>query len=150
MICSACRYEFTREEAKTACTTCASSGGCGKARCPKCGYETIAEPGVLGFVKKFFKSRPAAVDADVLTSAQPGNCCSAVSLAELRQGESGVIEKYAEISHVRKFLSMGILPGTHITVLRHSPAVVLRVGYSEFAFDRRLAGTVQVHRLPIG
>jgi Fe2+ transport system protein FeoA len=150
VICSACKYEFTREEAKGACNTCASSGGCGKARCPRCGYETIFEPGLVGLVKKIFRRRPQIIDADHVTAAAPGNCCGAVALSELRQGESGVIEKYAEIAHVRKFLSMGILPGTHITVLKHSPAVVLRVGYSEFAFDRALAGTVQVHRLPVG
>ncbi|MGI8905486.1 MAG: FeoA family protein [Candidatus Sumerlaeaceae bacterium] len=150
MICSACKYEFTGEEAKVACTTCASSGGCGKARCPKCGYETITEPGVIGLMRRLFRRRPAVVDADVVTQSAPGNCCGEVNLADLKRGESGIIEKYAEIAHVRKFLSMGILPGTHVTVLRHSPAVVLRVGYSEFAFDRRLAGTVQVHRLPVG
>jgi Fe2+ transport system protein FeoA len=106
--------------------------------------------GMVGLLRRLFRRRPPVFDADKVTAAAPGNCCGEVNLAELRSGESGVIEKYAEIAHVRKFLSMGILPGTHVTVMRHSPAVVLRVGYSEFAFDRQLAGTVQVHRLPVG
>ncbi|MBX7245661.1 MAG: ferrous iron transport protein A [Candidatus Sumerlaeaceae bacterium] len=69
-------------------------------------------------------------------------------LSDLAKGETALIERFSDLAHVRKFLSLGILPGTSITVLKQSPAVVLRVGYSEFAFDRRLAGTVQVRRMP--
>jgi len=81
--------------------------------------------------------------------ALAGACAGAVPLSNLRSGESAVIEKFLQIGNVRKFLSLGILPGTHVTIVRHSPAVVLRVGYSEFALDRALASTVQVHRLTL-
>lgn len=48
---------------------------------------------------------------------------------------------------MKKFIALGILPGTHVTIVKHTPTVVLRVGYSEFAFDRPLASTVKVHRV---
>lgn len=69
------------------------------------------------------------------------------TLDELRRGQSARIESFSELAHVRKFLSLGILPGTTITILKQFPAVVLRVGYSEFAIDRLLASTVRV-RMP--
>ena len=68
------------------------------------------------------------------------------TLASLRQGDTAFIERFAAPEHARKFLSLGILPGTSITVLKQFPAIVLRVGYSEFAFDRKLASTVIVRR----
>lgn len=68
------------------------------------------------------------------------------TMASLRKGETAVVERFAEPRHARKFLSLGILPGTGITVLKQYPAIVLRVGYSEFAFDRKLAATVLVRR----
>ncbi len=68
------------------------------------------------------------------------------TLASLRQGDTAFIERFAAPQHARKFLSLGILPGTSVTVLKQFPAIVLRVGYSEFAFDRKLASTVIVRR----
>jgi Fe2+ transport system protein FeoA len=68
-------------------------------------------------------------------------------LCDLEKGEHAIIERFEELGHVRKFLSLGLLPGTSITLLKASPAVVVRAGYSEFALDRALAATVSVRRL---
>jgi len=40
---------------------------------------------------------------------------------------------------------MGILPGTHITVIQRFPSYVFQVGYSQFAVDRHLAEVIYVH-----
>ncbi len=105
------------------------------------------EPGLIGIVRSIGRAVRGLLPRSASGADAAGNCCGSISLAQLKQGESCVIEKYLEVGHVRKFLSLGILPGTYVTVLKHSPLVVLRVGYSEFAFDRPLANTVQVHRL---
>ena len=92
-------------------------------------------------------SNDAATDpsASGATDAAPAPR-SGMTLASLRQGDTAFIERFAAPEHARKFLSLGILPGTSITVLKQFPAIVLRVGYSEFAFDRKLASTVIVRR----
>ncbi|MCX7626133.1 MAG: ferrous iron transport protein A [Candidatus Sumerlaeaceae bacterium] len=83
-----------------------------------------------------------------LRPAPDGLCQrSGLTLAEVPPGKQALIERFLDPTHVRKFLSLGILPGTTLTVLKHSPAVVVRAGYSEFAFDRALAQTVLVRQL---
>ena len=71
-------------------------------------------------------------------------------LNEVGEGESAEVVKFTDTANQRKFLSLGILPGTVIQIVRRWPAVVLRVGYSEFAFDHALAATVVVRRLDRG
>ena len=68
-------------------------------------------------------------------------------LSDLKQGQDAIIEAFEDLAHVRKFLSLGILPGTQVHIIKRFPAVVLRAGYSEFAFDRRLAKTVRVQAI---
>ncbi|NLN06549.1 MAG: ferrous iron transport protein A [Firmicutes bacterium] len=45
---------------------------------------------------------------------------------------------------IRKMSSLGIVPGVSVTVLRHSPAVLLQSGHTKIALDRNLAGLVYV------
>lgn len=144
--CSSCGESFTEKEAAVACDNCVTRGGCGMLRCPRCGFEQTRTPAFLGRLLNLFRRRKAPRS---LEEAVAGACAGSVPLSTLRAGESAVIEKFEQVSNVRKFLSLGILPGTHVTVIRHSPAMVLRVGYSEFAFDHALASTVQVHRLTL-
>jgi len=70
-----------------------------------------------------------------------------LTLAEISPGGHALVERFLEPTHVRKFLSLGVLPGSTVTVLKQTPAVVLRLGYSEFAFDKALAQTVLVRKL---
>lgn len=113
-------------------------------RCPSCGYEEARTPRFLARVLSFFAG--ARLRGASGRQAGADTASAQALLSELRAGESAVVEKFLKVADVRKFLSLGVLPGTHVTVVRHSPVVVLRVGYSEFAFDRALASTVQVHR----
>ena len=43
MTCPMCGNEFRREEAVTACAGCPAARSCTLVRCPRCGYETVAE-----------------------------------------------------------------------------------------------------------
>ena len=45
MICSYCAVEFEKDAAQPACLKCPLSSavkGCGRVRCPRCGWEAIA------------------------------------------------------------------------------------------------------------
>ena len=44
MICTYCALEFAKDAAQPACLKCPLSGGpkgCGRVRCPRCGWEAI-------------------------------------------------------------------------------------------------------------
>jgi hypothetical protein len=43
MICPLCGHRFTREQGTAACAGCPLARGCNLVRCPRCGYETVAE-----------------------------------------------------------------------------------------------------------
>lgn len=144
--CSSCGYEFGQEEGHIACGTCVSKGGCGMVKCPKCGLEQARTPAflerLLGFFRRSTPNGAAAGEAGAIPAGS-------LLLSGLQAGETAVVEKFLDTANVRKFLSLGILPGTQLTVIRNSPVVVLRVGYSEFAFDRALASTLQVQRTKV-
>jgi Fe2+ transport system protein FeoA len=146
MVCPGCGHEFSEEQGYAACGGCLARKSCGLVRCPNCSYESTREPGVLQRVRDWFASRNVqrvATDGKVMAA----RCPATPSLADLRIGETAAIEKFLDASQMRKFLALGILPGERVTIVKHHPAIVLRVGYSEFAFDRALASTVRVHRL---
>ncbi len=47
MICSYCALDFEQDAAQPACVKCplsAAPKGCGRVRCPRCGWEAIAAP----------------------------------------------------------------------------------------------------------
>lgn len=43
MKCPLCGAEFTREDGVAACAGCPLARRCALVRCPRCGYETVAE-----------------------------------------------------------------------------------------------------------
>lgn len=55
MKCPLCGYEFTEEQARTACSSCPLSQGCNMVCCPNCGYEIPVEPGWLKRIKAWRK-----------------------------------------------------------------------------------------------
>ena len=139
MQCPSCHKEFDPAVSQSACEMCAGKGSCGRIRCPHCGNETVREPSVLQKIRALFSRPPQTKPAHAGHQKK-----SKVLLSDLKQGQDAMIEAFEDLAHVRKFLSLGILPGTQVHIVKRFPAVVLRAGYSEFAFDRRLAKTVRV------
>ena len=87
----------------------------------------------------------------------PGSCCEqaraegavgVVALTELKPGEPGEIAYLAasDVRKMQKLMSMGVLPGTSVTLLRTYPSYIFKVGQSEFAVDEELAGEIFVRK----
>lgn len=59
-----------------------------------------------------------------------------------------VVEKIAidNFDDTKKILSMGILPGTEITVLQKKPTIVFEVYHSRFTIDNYLGGMIHVRK----
>ncbi|TLM68907.1 MAG: metal-dependent transcriptional regulator [Deltaproteobacteria bacterium] len=87
----------------------------------------------------------------------PGECCDrarldgrvgVVALTELKPGDPGEIAYLAagDVRKMQKLMSMGVLPGTSVLLLRTYPTYIFKVGQSEFAVDEELAGEIFVRR----
>ncbi len=85
----------------------------------------------------------------------PGRCCAearesaekvVAPLAGLREGQSGTIAYIhsPDSKRVSKLLAMGIVPGSPLLVTGRVPSFSFKVGYSQFAVDRELAGDIYV------
>lgn len=87
----------------------------------------------------------------------PGTCCEqarvtgevgVVALTELKPGEPGEIAYLAasDVRKMQKLMSMGVLPGTSVMLLRTYPSYIFKVGHSEFAVDEELAREIFVRK----
>lgn len=141
MICRECGTEFDETANEAACGICAMRSHCAMVKCPNCGVEMPRPPHPLAKLRELLFGHPPTP-----RSPHPEGLCQrpGLTLAEVKQGQNALVERFLDPSNARKFFVLGILPGTTVTVLKHSPAVVVRVGYSEFAFDKNLAQTVLV------
>jgi len=87
----------------------------------------------------------------------PGSCCEqarsqgevgVVALTELKPGERGEIAYLAasDVRKMQKLMSMGVLPGSDLGLIRAYPSYIFRVGNSEFAVDQELAQEIFVRK----
>jgi DtxR family Mn-dependent transcriptional regulator len=87
----------------------------------------------------------------------PGECCiearrqgepGIVALTELKSGESGEIAYLAanDDKKMQKLMSMGVLPGIHLTLVQKFPSYIFKVGHSQFAVDDVLAREIYIRR----
>ncbi|MCM2264075.1 MAG: metal-dependent transcriptional regulator [Desulfuromonadales bacterium] len=86
-----------------------------------------------------------------------GSCCEqarangevgVVALTELKPGDPGEIAYLAagDVRKMQKLMSMGVLPGTSVKLLRTYPSYIFKVGQSEFAVDEELAREIFVRK----
>ncbi len=141
MICRECGTEFDETANEAACGICAMRSHCAMVKCPNCGVEMPRPPHPLAKLRQWLSGSRSKAQ-----SPHPDGLCQrpGLTLAEIKPGHNALIERFQDPANARKFFALGILPGTTVTVLKQSPAIVVRVGYSEFAFDKTLAQTVLV------
>ena len=130
MRCALCGCEFEPGQADVLCASCGMGKRCGLVRCPRCHYETPAEPEL--------HRAPSAVSADPLAS----------SLAEWPIGVKARIlrVKTEDRGALRKIIAMGALPSTEIILRKKFPSYVLDIGNGRFSMDKELAGLIFVQR----
>jgi len=86
-----------------------------------------------------------------------GSCCEqakaqgevgVVALTELKPEEQGEIAYLAasDVRKMQKLMSMGVLPGSTLCLLRTYPSYIFKVGNSEFAIDEDLAREIFVRK----
>lgn len=121
MKCTLCGYQFDVKEKNMVCSGCILASGCQLIRCPHCGYEW-----------------PLSQNGKNET----------VLLSHMKPGETGYIINICtfKTEHLKKIISLGLLPGMDIKLIRTSPTLLCQIGYSQFALDRDIASYVVVKR----
>ena len=71
-----------------------------------------------------------------------------IYLEQMKSGESGKIVELATDNRriLGKLMSLGIVPGLSIRLLRCSPGFLLQAGYTKVALDREFAGFIRIRR----
>jgi DtxR family Mn-dependent transcriptional regulator len=86
-----------------------------------------------------------------------GECCiearkqgepGIVPLTEVKQGNGGEIAYLAltDDKKMQKLMSMGVLPGSRLSLIQKFPSYVFKVGHSQFAVDDSLAREIFIRR----
>jgi len=117
--CPLCGFSFEEVLGRSACENCPMGGDCTWACCPNCGYALA--PGRKG---------PSAV---------------AANLSLLRPGESAEIldlDHSAGEEHVKAVISMGLVPGVRVQMVRRYPTVLVKAGLRSLALDEALARAI--------
>jgi Fe2+ transport system protein FeoA len=69
-------------------------------------------------------------------------------LSRLKSGERERVAYFAGLGeqHIRKLLTLGIVPGVEVEVLQVSPTLVIRFEHTQLALDYELASHIYVVR----
>ncbi len=123
--CPLCGFRFDPASAESACGTCPVGGGCETACCANCGYSFVPAP--AGVHAK----------AGTLDGQAPG---ATVRLADP--------DPALDRAGLRTLVAYGLLPGATVSVLRTTPAVVLRLGSRTVSLDPLLAAALRLDERP--
>lgn len=88
----------------------------------------------------------------------PGQCCKkkdeqAGQIVPLSKIKPGIIGKIAYLhtnnsKELKKLMIMGLFPGTIIQLMQKFPSYVFRIGYTQFAVDKKIADEIYV-KIPL-
>ena len=84
----------------------------------------------------------------------PGKCCArkdkqagqVLPLSSLKPGQAGKVSylRTGDSRELKKLMAMGLLPGTLVTLIQSFPSYVFRLGYTQFAVDKKIADEIYV------
>jgi Fe2+ transport system protein FeoA len=146
VMCGLCGRAVAAPETRQACAGCGLAGGCRRWKCPHCGYENPAEPALLRWWRRVRRRLGlGAAAAGPLPAAGAGDC-GPLTLADGVENREGIIVGLhtAVAADLRRLTALGLVPGTHLRLLRRRPAFVFQIGNSRFAVDRHLAKAIQM------
>ncbi len=71
-----------------------------------------------------------------------------ISIVDLKGGDKVRIAalRTKDEKELRKLTVFGMLPGAEIEILQTYPSYVLRLGYTQFALDYKIAQTIMVNK----
>lgn len=124
-------------------------------RSSACRFEHILSPEVTNSVCSFLGHPPTCPHGKPIPQ---GECCKKLShhvkplvmpMSDLEPGARGRIVFIAPKDHSRmdRLSSLGIVPGTEVSLHQKRPAFVIRIGETELALEMEIAGEIYVKEL---
>ncbi len=129
--------------------------GPAETRTTACRIEHVLSPEVTDSVCSFLGHPPACPHGKPIP---PGECCKKLArhmrplvmpMTDLEPGSRARIVFIAPRNHGRmdRLSTLGIVPGTEVTLHQKKPAFVVRAGETELALDTDIAGEIYVRKL---
>lgn len=114
MKCHLCGYIFNKKQALHVCDACPLTSNCPLIRCPNCNYEWPRER---------------------------ENSTGLIPLNQMRKESKGKIMTICTTQNqqLKIIMSMGIMPGMTIQIIRRHPTLLCQIGFSQFALDDEIA-----------
>jgi len=113
---------------RSACANCPMGGDCTWACCPNCGYALA--PGRKG---------PSAV-AKNLAELRPGDSAEILDLDSSGGAKRGKVSGgTAGAERINAAISLGLVPGVRVQMVRRHPTVLVKAGLRSLALDEALA-----------
>ena len=134
--CPFCGFEFERVD--TLCAHgCPLGALCHLIRCPSCAYEFPEKPKHVSWLGKLFR-KTVAHDDDLPDGVQP--------ITNLHSGDRATVLCMGgrNPSRHNALAVFGLLPGAEVKLIQQQPSCVVRVGETELALDRDIAGEILV------
>lgn len=143
MRCQLCGFEF--DETEMSChASCALGKHCAIVCCPNCGYQVVDESKsklaqALTRAIHRARGRPAGSEAPSLTRR----------LSEMRPGQSGTVVSIdaRKAARLDRLSTLGVVPGSQVTLVQRQPAYVLRAGFTELSLEREVADEIVIEVL---
>lgn len=125
--CPLCGFQFDPAGAASACGACPLGSGCDSACCPNCGYS--------------FVPAPAGANGTNGTAKAPMTVAGLAAGASARLADP---DPALDLPSLRTLVAYGLLPGATVSVLRTTPAFVLRLGARTVSVDAVLASALRL------
>jgi DtxR family Mn-dependent transcriptional regulator len=117
-----------------------------------CGFEHLLRKGIDDKICTLLGHPEKCPHGKAIPS---GECCrkgfeegeeSVLPLTSVKPSQKSKIAylRTRNSKEVQKLMAMGLLPGTNIQVIRNFPCYVFRMGYTQFAVDRKIAREIFV------
>jgi Fe2+ transport system protein FeoA len=116
-------------------------GHCQTEHCPRCGYTAPDEKAssLARLVRRLFPARPPSGAAAPVPPAPPQ------TLAQLRPGDRAVVSGLVgDPSRLTRLTSLGLAPGAPLRVVQRLPSLVIEIGETTLAIERRVAEGIAV------
>lgn len=103
---------------------------------------------MAGEDKEYLHGRVEETGKEMKTAKKEGQAAE-IALAKMKSGQSAVVVKVdtSNRSALNKLIAMQILPKVEVEILQTFPAMVIKVGRTQFAIDEELASHVIVKHI---
>jgi Fe2+ transport system protein FeoA len=136
MHCQLCGFFFI--ESNLSCrASCGLTKHCSIICCPNCGYQVVDESksGIATVLREAWDHFSGRIGSRMT-----------LRLNQMHPGQSGTVLSIvsSSVSRLERLSMLGITPGARVTLKQRRPAIVLRVGFTDFSVENQVAQEILI------